>query len=204
MKKLLLIFVFVLSFQLSTASTPEAIRFALLTETGTYHESRLCDVYKNFFQDNFGPGHILADTTRAVAYLRSELTESKSFPGPLYEPTGADGNFIRVNIGLISDGTIPFQVYFDAFVRSVQNIKAPSADQWRNYWKEVVKEINNLHLKFPNQQADSIMIAEKLKSGNFVVHHSKEFNNAYNFHYRIISREIFVNELLPLISLQNK
>ena len=39
-------------------STPEAIRFALLTETGTYHESRLCDVYKNFFQDNFGPGHI--------------------------------------------------------------------------------------------------------------------------------------------------
>lgn len=89
-------------------------------------------------------------------------------------------------------------------MRSVQNIKAPSADQWRNYWKEVVKEINNLHLKFPNQQADSIMIAEKLKSGNFVVHHSKEFNNAYNFHYRIISREIFVNELLPLISLQNK
>lgn len=46
MKKLLLIFVFVLSFQLSTASTPEAIRFALLTETGTYHESRLCDVFK--------------------------------------------------------------------------------------------------------------------------------------------------------------
>ena len=37
-----------------------------------YPESRLTDLYKNFFQDKFGPGHMVADTASAGAYIRRE------------------------------------------------------------------------------------------------------------------------------------
>lgn len=33
----------------------------------------------------------------------------------------------------------------------------------------------------------------------YVVHHTTRFNKAYNFHYRIIRRDIFEKEMLPLI-----
>ena len=35
-----------------------------------YPESRLQDIYKNFYQDMFGPGHMIPDTTAAGNYLR--------------------------------------------------------------------------------------------------------------------------------------
>lgn len=37
-----------------------------------YPQSRLIDLYKNFFQDKFGPGHMVADTASAGAYIRRE------------------------------------------------------------------------------------------------------------------------------------
>lgn len=36
----------------------------------TYPKSTLKDLYKNFFQDKFGPGHIISDTTSAGKFLK--------------------------------------------------------------------------------------------------------------------------------------
>jgi hypothetical protein len=40
----------------------ERIRKAVENQLGAYPESTLQDLYKNFFQDYFGPGHIVGDT----------------------------------------------------------------------------------------------------------------------------------------------
>jgi len=37
---------------------------AVLYESKYYPEARLRDIYKNFFQDPFGPGHLIPDTTK--------------------------------------------------------------------------------------------------------------------------------------------
>jgi len=52
---------------------------------------------------------------------------------------------------------------------------------------------------YPDMRADRERIFRQLNGGDPVVHHSKRFNDNYSVHYRIISREIFEKELLPLI-----
>lgn len=177
----------------------DIIRATLLRELGAYPESQLADVYKNFFQDCFGPGHILADTTRAGAYLRSELAGTDVFEGPLYEPTGADGRFVRVNISVMKDGLVPYDKFFDVFVRSVRGIGQPDGDEWREYWGAVDEQLRDMGYTFPDEASDRDMIARKLESGDFTVHHSDRYNAAYRFHYRIISRSLFLTEILPLL-----
>ncbi|MBR5812640.1 MAG: hypothetical protein IKY80_06535, partial [Alistipes sp.] len=72
-------------------------------QMSSYPKSTLRDLYKNYFQDNYGPGHIIADKLAADRYLRYELETSKSFEGADYEPTGYEGRFYRVNLGVIKD-----------------------------------------------------------------------------------------------------
>ncbi|MDR1112521.1 MAG: hypothetical protein LBL18_02015, partial [Bacteroidales bacterium] len=52
------------------------IELALLAQLKNYPESRLQDIYKNFYQDCFGTGHAISDTAMVVHYLRSELENS--------------------------------------------------------------------------------------------------------------------------------
>lgn len=175
------------------------IRESLRTMLGKYPKSQYADVYKNYFQDNFGPGHILADTAAAARYIMEELNSATAFDGPAYEPTGFHGNFYRVNLSLLKDGIIDFPTYFSAFTRSVAGITPPSNDEWHREWQMIDSVIKSEGLHFPDEDNDRHMVEERLASGNFAVHHSERFNNAYQLHYRIISRDIFLNEILPLL-----
>ncbi|WP_295732069.1 hypothetical protein [uncultured Muribaculum sp.] len=165
-----------------------------------YPASQLADVYKNFFQDYFGPGHLLANREQSLDYLRHEMTDTAiPWEGPLYEPTGAEGNFLRVNLSVVRDGYVPFDTYFDAFARSVEGIVPPSGEQWKMTWQRIDSVLATRRDTFADEASDREMIGYKLKSGDFVVHHSQRYNDAYHFHYRIFSREIFTREILPLL-----
>ena len=50
----------------------QAVERVVKWQLENYPESRLTDLYKNFFQDKFGPGHMVADTASAGAYIRRE------------------------------------------------------------------------------------------------------------------------------------
>ena len=172
---------------------------AIAAQMEAYPCSQLADVYKNFFQDSFGPGHLLADTAAARQYLRRELHTAPSFDGPQYEPTGHRGNFYRVNLSLIKDGLVDEDTYFKAFVRSMQGIQMPEPDAWREQWSRIDSVIQAQGLVFPDEAADRAAIDSVLRSDDFAVHHSARFNRNYQLHYRIISRDIFEAEILPLI-----
>lgn len=182
-------------------SLPEIsdIEKALDYQTTVYPLSHLSDVYKNFFQDYFGPGHILSDTVAAKAYLNRELNETDQFPGPDFEPTGASGNFVRVNLSLINKGIIPNNLYFKKFSESITGIEQPAPEEWIETWRLIDSVIQKQGLKFTDEDADREIIEEKLRNHDFVMHHSDDFNRAYNFHYRIFSRRIFEQDILPLI-----
>lgn len=184
---------------MSAQTRADSIRAALEYQVKHYPESQYCDVYKNFMQDYFGPGHILNDTVAAGKYLRYELENSEKFDGPNFEPTGFEGNFYRVNLRLIKDGTIPYDNFFDAFVESVQGIVPPDGEAWLEVWSEIDSEIRSMGLTFENEEQDRAALAEQFKQGNYIAHHSEAFNAANNFHYRIISRHIFNSIILPFI-----
>lgn len=180
-------------------SDKRLVKKSVQTQMRYYPKSELQDIYKNFFQDRFGPGHILADTSRAGAYLRGELAEEGPFAGADYEPTGYQGNFVRVNLSVIADGRIPYNIYFDAFVRSVNGIKQMPVSEWKELWTSIDEVIERMHLDLPDYQTQRKAIFDLLDRGEYVVHHSAAFNEAHQFHYRIISKELFEKEILPYI-----
>ncbi len=155
-----------------------------------YPESRLIDLYKNFFQDKFGPGHIIADTASAGAYLRRELAEVNGKSQHEYvEVTGWEGNYVRVDLAVIKDNIISYDLFFDAFIKSASLAKAPSVDDWQREWREIESIIKQLFPDIPYIKEDSKALETLLSQGKYVVHHSSEYADKYRPHYRLISRK---------------
>ena len=183
----------------SIITQADSIRLALQYQVETYPASQYRDVYKNFMQDFYGPGHLLNDTTASGKYLREELASTEIFDGPDYEPTGFKGNFYRVNLRLIKNGIIPYDDFFKIFVESVQGIVAPTPQEWMKTWKEIDSQIAALGLTFNNEAQDRRDLEKQFSEGNFIAHHSKAYNESVNFHYRIVSRDNFCKYILPLL-----
>ena len=182
------------------SATQSKIRKAVERHMELYPESQLQDLYKNFFQDRFGPGHIIADPSAADRYLCHELETSDNFEGEVYEPTGYEGRFYRVNLGVIADGRVPYDKFFDAFVRSVNGIEPISIETWQREWREIETVIMSMKLDMENVAEDSAEIEALIQGGDYVMHHSQRFNDYYQPHYRIIERNIFETEILPLLN----
>ena len=191
-----------LCFSLSAAEKPDfetAVRAAVSCQMQTYPKSTLKDLYKNFFQDKFGPGHIIGDTAAAGNYLRRELASYTECSGDIAEPTGWEGNFLRVNLSVIKTGQIPYNTFFDAFVRSVNGIQPVTVAEWKKEWLQIEAIIRSIELALPGYEADRKEIEERLDRGEYVGHHSKVFEETYSPHYRIVSKDIFEKELKPLL-----
>lgn len=181
-----------------------AVRQAVSRQMETYPKSTLKDLYKNFFQDKFGPGHIISDTTGAGNYLRRELASYTVVEGALAEPTGWEGNFYRVNLAVIKNDQVPYDRYFDAFVRSVNGIQPVPVPEWRKEWHRIEAIIQSMNLSLPEYENDKAEIEERLEKGEYVGHHSRMFEDTYSPHYRIISKEIFEKEIQPLLPASRK
>ena len=163
-----------------------------------YPESTLVDIYKSCFQDVFGPGHIIANEDFARQYLAQELPVSAN-TNPEYEPTGICGNYVRVNLAAVADGRISADALLAALVRSANT--APKADisVWTERWHTILAVIESMGLVLPDFAADREAIEQRLAEGVFMGHHSRRYNRAYSPHYRIVSRDIFLAEILPLL-----
>ena len=177
----------------------DRIRSAVENQLTEYPKSTLQDLYKNFFQDYFGPGHIVSDTTSAGAYLDSELASFEEAEGTYYEPTGYNGNFYRVNLSVVKEGIISRDVFFDAFVRSVSSIQLMPVEEWQKEWAMIDSVIYTMNLSLVDYAQEREKLFSLLKQGKFVMHHSEQFSKEYDPHYRIIGRDIFLKEILPLL-----
>lgn len=191
--------------QTYTDSDRLQMKQALNQQMKDYPASTLKDVYKNFFQDAFGPGHLMTDAPDAIDrmanYLRSECKEAKREADlcPYYVKTGWHGRFYRVNLSVINDGKVPFDTFLDAFIESARNFTLPSVNDWSMEWAEIERVFISCGYKVPYYEADSKAIKSLLREGKYASHHSEEYNEAYHPHYRLIEKSIFEQRLLPLI-----
>lgn len=175
------------------------VREAVRNQMKKYPESTLKDIYKNFFQDRFGPGHLIQDTAAAGRYLRREMDAYQEITGETAEPAGWQHNFYRVNLSAVKNGLIPAKLLLDALIRSANEAEKVSMDEWEKEWSRIEAVIRSMDLSLPDYEADLEEINKKLQEGIYVGHHSKAYNEAYAPHYRIISRKIYEEELLPLL-----
>lgn len=183
----------------------DQIKRAIAQQVETYPASTLKDIYKNFFQDAFGPGHLMSNATDAEQrmrnYLEQEYEEVKNEPNscPDYEQTGSHGRFYRVNLSVINDGRVSLSTFMNAFMKSAAQFSLPKVEDWKQEWIGIEQCIRELGYRFPDQQQDSAAIMNILNQGQYASHHSAAYNEAYHPHYRLIEKTIFEKELLPLL-----
>lgn len=223
MKKYLFIFVFmafipsVIHGKQTAEVAADKVRTALLKQLEIYPQSRLSDIYKFFFQDKFGPGHLLSDTARAGAYIRSELAQMEDVTySPDIDSIGWEQNFVRVNLVLVKKGVITYGQLFRAFTESMKR-ELPDISGWREEWNAIRKIASGIRVKrvggsvvpdengerlcdvLPGFREDERNIRRQLKKGRYVGHHSDAFEKAYAPHYRIVSKSIYERTIKPLL-----
>ena len=167
------------------------IRQFIENELKWYSKARLQDLYKNYFQDAFGPGHLIPDTSGAAAYLDWELRQPGWTDTVSYQPLGINNDYYRINLSLVKNGTIPRDTLLLGMVRSAPLARHPDIESWKKEWAEVVGIIQMIKPGLPGLKSDERMIARLLEKGEVVMHHSKQYEKAYHPHYRIIHRSVF-------------
>jgi len=174
-----------------------SIRAAIERQMAAYPESTLQDIYKSFYQDRFGPGHMITDTASARQYLLKELSENDVASTVRFEPTGSEGRFVRVYLSAIADSLITADQLLDAFVRSA-NMDKGENNNWEAEWNCIVGVITKHGIQVNGFDKDVVMLNEASRICQ-AVHHSRAYNEAYHPHYRIVEHGIFENEVRPLL-----
>lgn len=185
-----LFFVLFLPFIMPDEELNSRIEKAIENELEHYPEARLRDIYKNFFQDAFGPGHLIPDTTHAGKYLNFELGQ------PIgdtlkWQAIGLENNYYRINLQLVKDGILPRSVLLEAMIESAQLARNPDINIWKKEWEDAIVVIQKLKLKLPDFESDKKAIEELFSKGEYVMHHSNHYNETYQRHYRIIHKTVF-------------
>ena len=168
----------------------EAVRAAVSTQLDAFPESRLQDLYKSFFQDRFGPGHIIRDRQSALNYILSELAEADTLMGTRKEVCGWQGNYVRVNLSVVADGLMTAEGLADALMASAKEVRDKDINDWKAEWAEILAIIEKEFPDIPGLKEDKASIEELLASGRYTCHHSPEYDAAYHPHYRIIASEL--------------
>ena len=193
-RNLLLILVLTCSFSLFGQSIDTVgVRSAIKRQLVTYPESTLQDIYKSFYQEHFGPGHIISDTASARHYLMRELSEMGKTQSPYFEPTGCQGDYVRVYLSAIADSLITAEQLLDAFVRSANLWQEPTVS-WMEKWEAIVSIIQANKFELEGFETDLPLLTEAAQN-NQAVHHSRRYNEAYHPHYRIVERGLFERAL---------
>ncbi len=197
-KNLLLILALTCSFSLFGQSIDTiAMRSAIERQLATYPESTLQDIYKSFYQEHFGPGHIISDTASARRYLMRELSEMSKTASPYFEPTGSQGDYIRVYLSAVADSLITAEQLLDAFARSANSWQEPTVS-WMEKWETIISIIQANKIELEGFETDLPLLTEAARN-NQAVHHSRRYNEAYRPHYRIVERGIFEIAILNLL-----
>ena len=173
-----------------------ALRMALEQQLCDYPESTLQDVYKAFYQEHFGPEHMISDTAAVRNYLEYELAHCDDQVGHLYyESIGLDGGYVRVYLKAVTDGLITAEELLRAFLDSAAARTEPPVE-WQVKWEAIVATIDEIR---PGVGAGEREMLREASIKNQAVHHSKAYNAAYHPHYRIVDHTIFEMLLKPLI-----
>ena len=173
----------------------ERIKDAVLQQMESYPHSTLTDIYKGFFQDEFGPGHLLEDTNAAWQYFTRELNSMQSRGRYRAEPCGTGKKFVRVPMDIIKDSLVSPQEYFDAFMESSSAFDMPDIEAWKKEWSAILQVIKELDLGLEGFEEDEKALADMLEGGQAMVHHSARYRELYDPHYRIMTVEAY-NKLI--------
>jgi hypothetical protein len=125
------------------------------------------------------------------------MSKVESYENEDYVPCGWQGNFYQVNLKVIADGRVPMDTFVEAFMASAQGIDTTLTPKFIEDWQGMQESVRKVVPELEGFEKDSTLLAQLLKEGKYVVHHSEKFNSHYHPHYRIIRKDIFEEKILP-------
>ncbi|MDC7125129.1 MAG: hypothetical protein PQJ46_06160, partial [Spirochaetales bacterium] len=123
-----------------------------------YPEAELRDIYKSFFQDEFGAGHIIDNPVEARSSFDRELEAMDSYGREKAVPCGLGHNFCRIPMDIIIDGKVSADEYFSAFSDDAESFLLPDIEVWKQKWRGIWDLISNFESSLNNFQKDSAEI----------------------------------------------
>lgn len=197
MKKYLYLLLTIILVAGCRAERTEDVRTAIEQLKRDYPRSTIQDVYKSFYQAHFGAEHMIADTASVYAYLlyEVEVAAEDTVYNPYYEPVGANGAYVRVYLRGINEGLLAEGQLFDAFMRSAKPVEQPQ-QTWADEWQRIVQAAQDAGMSVSEEEKDLLTQAAQ---NDRAVHHSAAYREAYHPHYRIVRKDIFENEIKPLL-----
>lgn len=174
-------------------STEKKMELAVLIQLKEYPESSLQDIYKNFYQDRFGPGHAISNPESVIQYLENELSMMEDVEMlQKIELLGWEHRFVRVPLSMVKTGRINKEDLNQLFIESAFEIKPEAGQEWRKEWKQITKIIKKRKLPVKNFSEDKKYIDSLLNENPIIaLHHSDAFRKSYHPHYRIVYEELF-------------
>jgi hypothetical protein len=154
-----------------------------------YPLATLADLYKSFFQDEFGPGHLLADEAGALSYLDRELESTVSRRRYECEPCGLGRRYCRASLDLVVDDLVDRKRFVALFLRGADGFTLPDVDRWSVTWASILDSLRPLRSRIARFDEDAERIAGLLRRGEYAMHHSARYRDAYDPHYRIMRCE---------------
>ena len=192
MKKSVLFFTTILLlclFSCQNTIDKKSIEASVEEQYAAYPEMHLQDFYKNFFQDRFGPGHLISNREAALAAINEELAQADTIGCQTTELCGWRHNYVRISLSAVRDSLITAEQLADALMASAKAVSDEDLRQWKEEWGLILSIIEQKHLDLPDFDREKQVIQQALAAGEYVFHHSKAFNRAYHPHYRLISVE---------------
>ena len=169
----------------NVAFTDMAVLKSIENMLARYPKITLCDIYKSYYQDAFGPGHMIPSVSAAKKAIKDELKMSNGKTVGC-EPTGALGRYTRVDLAYIKEKKINIDDYVDLVMSGVTDNSDKDMKEWEREWNFVISVIERYGIKIEGYDKDRETIMNMWKNGNYVMHHSRIFNESYNPHYRLI------------------
>jgi hypothetical protein len=183
--------VFITALFAQSNSREEAIKAAVKLELQLHPKSTMADLYKNFFQGRFGPGHMISNIEDASNYLKEELRDTTESDSVLWQPVGYEQRYYRVNLSLVCNCKISFEQLLAAFTAKQDTAAHISITEWKNEWHSILEIIEKMNLNLPGFEKNKLLIEGNLDKGIIAGHHSDIFTKTYNPHYRIVPEEKF-------------
>ena len=166
----------------------------------TYPEATLIDIFKGTFQDQFGSSHMIVNKEPLARYIKEEMDSVQDFRNPDYFPCGFRERYYQVNLRVVADGRVPFDVFVDAFYDGGRGLNLELTYLFVDNWRQTLKAIKEVApKKIDNFTEESLFLEKLMGEGKYIVHHTDKFNKLYRPHYRIIRRDLFEERILPYL-----
>jgi hypothetical protein len=151
-----------------------------------YPRMQLADVYKLLHQAAMGAGHAIDDPAAARSRLESEAARLAAGPeDPVVDPISPDGQLARIHLRPYLAAGHDLETLADAFVETAR-VRPPDPDKLAKFCACLGDLAQAGGLPFPRQQVDAY-VAETVRQGYPVVHHSEAYRESYAPAYRVVA-----------------